>query len=113
MPLPSTLAAIDRAPSGFLVVARLKEGATVADARTELLLAAVGLYAVVAHSVIQRTQEIGVRMAIGATGGQIWRWVLRQGMASIATGLVVGLAASLGVNRVLRAQFIGVEFYDL
>ncbi len=77
-----------------------------------LLLAAVGLYAMVAHSVGRRTREIGVRMAVGATAAQIWRWALRQGMTPVAVGLVLGLAASLGVNRVLQSQLIGVEFYD-
>ncbi len=81
-------------------------------AASALLLAAVGLFAVVADSVGRRTREIGVRMAVGATAGQIWRWVLRQGMVPVALGLVVGLAISLAVNRVLRAQLIGVEFYD-
>jgi predicted permease len=81
-------------------------------AASALLLAAVGLFAVVADSVGRRTREIGVRMAVGATAGQIWRWVLRQGMGPVAVGLMVGLAVSLGVNRVLRSQLIGVEFYD-
>jgi putative ABC transport system permease protein len=53
-----------------------------------------------------------VRMAIGATGTQIWRWVLRQGMVPLAVGLAVGLAASLAVNWLLRTQLIGVEFWD-
>ena len=81
-------------------------------AGSALLLAAVGLYAVVAHSVGRRTREIGVRMAIGATAAHIWLWVLRQGMGPVAIGLVVGLVVSLGVNRMLRSQLIGVEFYD-
>jgi len=81
-------------------------------AASALLLAAVGLFAVVADSVGRRTREIGVRMAVGATAGQISRWVLRQGMGPVAVGLVVGLAVSLGVNRVLESQQIGVEFYD-
>ena len=81
-------------------------------AASALLLAAVGLFAVLADSMGRRTREIGVRMAVGATAGQIWRWVLRQGMGPVAVGLVLGLAVSLGVNRVLRSQLIGVEFYD-
>jgi predicted permease len=81
-------------------------------AASALLLAAVGLFAVVADSVGRRTREIGVRMAVGATAGQVSRWVLRQGMGPVAVGLVVGLAVSLGVNRVLESQLIGVEFYD-
>ena len=78
-----------------------------------LLLAALGLYAVISQSVGRRTREIGVRMALGATAVQIWRGVLRQGMAPVVLGLVVGLAVSLGVNRLLQSQLIGVAPYDL
>ena len=77
-----------------------------------LLLSAVGLFAVIADSVGRRTREIGVRMAVGATAEQIWRWVLRQGIGPVAVGLALGLAVSLGVNRALQSQLIGVEFYD-
>jgi len=73
-----------------------------------LLLAAVGLYAVIAHSVSQRTKEIGVRMAIGAAAEDIRRMVLRAGMLPVAIGVILGLAASLGVNRILQSQLVGV-----
>jgi hypothetical protein len=77
-----------------------------------LLLAAVGLYAVVAHSVNQRTKEIGVRMAIGATGKGIRNMVLRDGMLPVGAGMILGLAASLAVNRILQSQLVGVSPYD-
>lgn len=77
-----------------------------------LLLAAIGLYAVIAHSVSQRTKEIGVRMAIGATAGNIRRMILRDGMAPAAIGMMLGLAGSLAVNRVLQSQLVGVSPYD-
>lgn len=77
-----------------------------------LLLAAVGLYAVIAHSVSQRTKEIGVRMAIGAAAEDIRRMVLREGMWPVAIGMVLGLAASLAVNRILQSQLVGVSPYD-
>jgi putative ABC transport system permease protein len=77
-----------------------------------LLLAAVGLYAVIAHSVSQRTQEIGIRMAIGATGSDIRKLILMQGMVPLGIGLAIGLAASFGVNRVLRAQLVHVSPAD-
>ncbi len=73
-----------------------------------LLLAAVGLYAVIAHSVSQRTKEIGVRIAIGAAAEDIRRMVLRDGMWPVAIGMILGLAASLGVNRILQSQLVGV-----
>jgi len=77
-----------------------------------LLLAAIGLMAVIAHSVSQRTNEIGVRMAIGAAASDIRRMILREGMSPVAMGLVLGLAVSLAVNRVLESQLVGVSPYD-
>ncbi len=77
-----------------------------------LLLAAIGLYAVIAHSVSQRTKEIGVRMAIGAAAGDIRRMILRDGMSPVAIGLILGLAASFAVNRILQSQLVGVSPYD-
>ena len=77
-----------------------------------LLLAAIGLYAVIAHSVSQRTKEIGVRMAIGAAAEDIRSMVLRDGMLPVAIGMILGLAASLAVNRILQSQLVGVSPYD-
>jgi putative ABC transport system permease protein len=77
-----------------------------------LLLASVGLYAVVAHSVSQRTQEIGVRTALGATARDIVGLVLRQGMLPFGIGLAVGLPASLAVNRVLQGELVQVSPAD-
>jgi ABC-type antimicrobial peptide transport system permease subunit len=92
----------------------LGKHATVAPvfALIALLLAAIGLYAVIAHSVTQRTREIGVRIAIGAAGRDIWRLILREGMAPVGAGLCLGLTASLGVNRLLQSQLVGVSPYD-
>jgi putative ABC transport system permease protein len=77
-----------------------------------LLLAGVGLYAVIAHSVSQRTKEIGVRMAIGAAAGNIRGMILHDGLTPVAAGMLLGLAASLAVNRVLQSQLVGVSPYD-
>ena len=77
-----------------------------------LLLAAIGLMAVMAHSVSQRTKEIGVRMAIGAASRDIRRLIVREGMQPVALGLIVGLAASMAVNRLLQSQLVGVSPYD-
>jgi putative ABC transport system permease protein len=77
-----------------------------------LLLASVGLYAVISRSVSRRSQEIGVRMAVGATAGDIRELVLRQGMLPVGVGLIIGLAASFAVNRVLNAQLVGVSPSD-
>ncbi len=77
-----------------------------------LLLAAIGLYAVIAHSMSQRTKEFGVRIAIGAAARDIRRMVLRDGMLPVTIGMILGLAASLAVNRILQSQLVGVSPYD-
>ncbi len=77
-----------------------------------LLLASVGLYAVVAHMVSQRTREIGVRIALGASHSRILRMVFAQGMRPMSIGLVLGLAAAFGVTRVLSALLAGVSPND-
>ena len=77
-----------------------------------LLLAAVGLYAVIAHSVSQRTQEIGIRMAVGATARDILKLVFMQGMFPLGIGLAIGLTASFAVNRVLKAELVQVSPSD-
>jgi putative ABC transport system permease protein len=77
-----------------------------------LLLASIGLYTVIAHSVSQRTQEIGIRMAIGGAPRDILKLILRQGMIPLAIGLVIGLPASLAVNRVLKSMLVQVSPSD-
>jgi predicted permease len=77
-----------------------------------LLLASLGLYAVIAHSVSRRTQEIGVRIALGATAWNIVRLVFSQGIKQLAIGLALGLAAAIGMTRVLGALLIGVSPTD-
>ena len=77
-----------------------------------LLLSAVGLIAVVAYSVSQRTREIGIRMAIGATGEDIRLLILREGLIPVVVGVVIGVAISLAANQLLRAQLVGVSPTD-
>jgi predicted permease len=78
-----------------------------------LFLATVGLYAVMAFSVSRRTQEIGVRLALGASGGQVMRLVLRQAMWQVAIGLVIGVALGAGLSQMLTIIMFGVEPWDL
>jgi predicted permease len=77
-----------------------------------LLLASSGLYSVVAHSIRQRTQEIGIRMAMGATTRDVLELVLKQGMLPLGMGLIIGLAASLAVNRLLAAELVQISPSD-
>jgi putative ABC transport system permease protein len=74
-----------------------------------LVLASVGLYAVIAHSVSQRTQEIGLRIALGASGPTILQLIFSQGMTQVVIGLVIGLAAAFGLTRALSSLLIQVS----
>ncbi len=77
-----------------------------------LVLAAVGIYGVIAYFVTRRTQEIGVRMALGASGSDVVRLVVWQAAIPLTLGLIVGLAASFGATRVLGSQLFGVTPTD-
>jgi len=78
-----------------------------------LLLAVMGLYAVVSYSVSQRTREIGLRMALGARRTQVLRLVARQGIVFTAVGILVGLVIAVGVGLVLSQVLFGVKPVDL
>jgi putative ABC transport system permease protein len=77
-----------------------------------LILSTVGIYGVIAYFVTQRTAEIGVRMAIGATPRHIVLLILRQAVTPVAVGVVAGLAASVAATRVLAAYLVGVKPMD-
>jgi len=78
-----------------------------------LLLAAIGIYGVVAYTTRQRTREIGIRMALGAGTGNIYRLVLRQGFQLALAGVVIGTVLSLVVTRFLKSQLFGVSESDV
>ncbi len=77
-----------------------------------LVLAAVGLYGVVAHGVSRRTREIGIRLAVGATRRDILALFLGSGLSAVGGGLLVGLAMSVAVNQLLKSQLAGVSPAD-
>jgi predicted permease len=77
-----------------------------------LVLAVIGLYGVIAFLVTQRTQEIGVRMALGAARGDILRLVMGRSLRLILAGVVTGLAAAVAGSKVLRSMLFGVEPRD-
>jgi hypothetical protein len=91
---------------------RLAAAAFTAFGGLALLLAAVGLYGVVAYAVTQRTNEFGIRMALGARGADVRRLVLRHGARTALAGGVVGAAAAVAVGRALRHRLYGVEPLD-
>lgn len=77
-----------------------------------LLLSAVGIFALVANMVTQRTREIGIRMALGSTVSQAMMQVGRSGMLAAAAGVLIGLAACAGVLRIMSSLLYGVGVYD-
>lgn len=77
-----------------------------------LLLAALGIYGVISYSVARRTQEIGVRMAIGASAARIRRDVLLRTLRLVAAGIVLGTAASLGAARLIASLLFGTSPWD-
>jgi ABC-type antimicrobial peptide transport system permease subunit len=77
-----------------------------------LVLAAVGLYSVVAHGATQRTGEIGIRMALGARPGQVLGLIMRGGLKLVAIGVVLGLAGAVGTTRLMQTLLSNVQPLD-
>ncbi|MBO0719358.1 MAG: ABC transporter permease [Blastocatellia bacterium] len=77
-----------------------------------LTLAAIGVFSVIAHAVTQRTYEIGIRMALGASPGNILRFFVGQGMTVVAVGIALGLAGAWALTRVIANMLFGVSATD-
>ena len=77
------------------------------------LLAALGLYGVMAYMVARRTREIGIRMALGARQGSVVWMVMRETLTLAGIGVAVGLCGAYAVTRLIQAQLFGVEATDL
>ena len=77
-----------------------------------MVLAAVGIYGVMSYSVSERTSEIGIRMALGASPGNILKMVCKQGLVLTVVGLAVGLGLALGLTRLMSKLLFGVSPTD-
>ncbi len=80
---------------------------------SSLMLAAIGIYGLMAYSVAQRIQEIGIRLALGAESSHIRNMLVVQGLWLTAAGVVCGLAAAFGLTRFLASLLFGVKAWDL
>jgi ABC-type antimicrobial peptide transport system permease subunit len=77
-----------------------------------ILLAGLGVYGVLSYAVVQRTTEIGIRLALGADGSTVLRMVLRQVLGPVALGLAVGVSLALATGSVLRSMLFGISPQD-
>jgi putative ABC transport system permease protein len=77
-----------------------------------VILVSIGVYSVIAYTTARRTHEIGIRMALGAEGGDVQRLVIQTGLRLVALGIAIGLLASVGLARLISSQLWGVSAHD-
>ena len=106
--LMSMSAVIDRQRGGDAFFSR----ALAAFALLALILAAIGIYGLIAYSVGQRTYEIGIRIAMGAKAQDILKMIFREGMTMTAVGGAIGLAMSLPLPRIFEAMFVDTHVHE-
>jgi predicted permease len=106
------IAALDQLEAGDVAPDRVRAALLTAFATIAVALAAMGLYGVIAYTVAQRTHELGIRAALGASRASLLRLVMRQGITMVAVGLGAGFAAALSVTPVLKNFLFGVESSD-
>ncbi len=104
----SSVATLEQRKAASLARPRVNAAVLGGFALAALVLAAVGIYGVVAYGVVQRTRELGIRMALGAGGGTLLRMVIRQGMRPVLGGLCLGMVGALAGGRLLRSLLFGV-----
>lgn len=95
-----------------LLPARLAGGVLGTFGLLALMLANAGIYGVMAHAVLQRTREIGIRMALGATARDVLQLVIRQGMQLVWLGMAIGIVAALALTQLLKGFLFGVSTTD-
>jgi putative ABC transport system permease protein len=104
--------ALDENIAGSLATEKFETFLLAIFAGLAFVLTAIGLYGVLAYTVAEQTHDFGVRMALGATTGTVLRLVLRSGLAITAVGLVIGVFAALGTDRLLAHALYGVGYVD-
>jgi putative ABC transport system permease protein len=108
----SNISTLEQLLSETVAQPRFNTGLLALFALLALLLAAVGIYGVMSYTISSRTQEIGLRMAMGAQARDVLKLVVGQGMRLVAFGLALGLLAALGLTRWLKTLLFGVEATD-
>jgi putative ABC transport system permease protein len=103
---------MEKVVSNSVAQPKLITGLVGAFAGFALLLAAVGIYGVMAYTVSQRSHEMGIRMALGAAPRDIFRLVVGQGMRLVLAGIALGFAASLALTRLLASLLFGMRATD-
>jgi ABC-type antimicrobial peptide transport system permease subunit len=96
-----------------LIAERLLSSLTGSFAGLATVLAAIGLYGVLAYNVSRRTREIGIRMALGAETGHVRGLVIREVAVMLAVGTAAGVAAAAGTGLLIRSQLYGLKYWDL
>ncbi len=108
----SDIRTLDQVKAQTLGPDRLQTMLLAVFAAIALLLAAVGIYGVISYSVVQRTHELGIRAALGASSTSLLRMVLASGLTLALTGLVLGFAGALAITRLLASLLFGVSAHD-
>jgi putative ABC transport system permease protein len=110
---PTSIASMDTLVAATTSESRFQTRLLAAFAMVSLVLTIVGIYGVLAYSVAQRTREIGVRMALGAQGADVFGMLLRKALVLISAGIVIGGAGALALTRVLEKFLFEVKPADL
>ena len=108
----SSIQSMDQRAASSVAQFKLNSIIVTLFAGVALLLASIGIYAVISYAVAQRTREIGIRMALGAASADVVRLVVRDGMAPAVIGVTLGAVGAFGVTRLMRSLLYGVSATD-
>jgi len=103
---------LDNRLGAFLAERRFQTSLLIGFALVALLMAAIGIYGLIQYSVATRTHEIGIRMAVGAQAGEVFRMIIGEGLKLSLSGLVVGVAGALWLGRAVSSLLFGVTATD-